>query len=112
RMMELGRTKTWKETLKVLTGSEYLDPEAVLEYFRPLEDWLRKWAKQNDEHIGWQHEEKAAYCQKYEKHEIEHDHINFHFYEKSRPCNESVNENMEMESRVSKLMQKLRSWNN
>jgi peptidyl-dipeptidase A len=39
-MMELGQSRPWPEALKTVTGEDQLDAGALLEYFKPLEDWL------------------------------------------------------------------------
>lgn len=41
-MLELGASKPWPEALKQLTGEDRLDASAMVEYFRPLLDWLKQ----------------------------------------------------------------------
>jgi peptidyl-dipeptidase A len=50
-MLELGRSKPWPETLKVMTGSDKADASAIVEYFQPLIDWLKEQNKGEKE--GW-----------------------------------------------------------
>ena len=39
-MLKMGKSKTWTEALKKLTGSETLDVGALTEYFEPLLKWM------------------------------------------------------------------------
>src|SRR3546814_19477132 len=51
-MLDKGASQPWQETMKELTGSEQIDGSAVLEYFAPLQEWLKQ---QNDgQACGWQ----------------------------------------------------------
>jgi peptidyl-dipeptidase A len=50
-MLELGRSKPWPETLKVMTGTDKADASAIVEYFQPLMDWLKEQNKGQKE--GW-----------------------------------------------------------
>ena len=51
-MLEKGSSQPWQTTLKELTGTEKMDASAVLEYFAPLQDWLKQ---QNEgQTCGWQ----------------------------------------------------------
>ncbi|WP_296280888.1 M2 family metallopeptidase [Pseudoxanthomonas sp.] len=51
-MLEKGASQPWQGTLKELTGTEKMDAGAVLEYFAPLQEWLRQ---QNEgQTCGWQ----------------------------------------------------------
>ncbi|RPE77127.1 M2 family metallopeptidase [Vulcaniibacterium tengchongense] len=51
-MLSKGASQPWQQTLKELTGGEKMDAGAVLEYFAPLQDWLRQ---QNEgQACGWQ----------------------------------------------------------
>ena len=50
-MLEKGASQPWQATLKELTGGEKIDAGAVLEYFAPLQDWLKQ---QNEgQTCGW-----------------------------------------------------------
>ncbi|RYZ49372.1 MAG: peptidase M2 family protein, partial [Proteobacteria bacterium] len=40
-MLQLGSSKPWPVALKQLTGSEKMDATAILEYFGPLQTWLK-----------------------------------------------------------------------
>lgn len=51
-MLEKGASQPWQATLKELTGKETMDASAVLEYFAPLQEWLKQ---QNEgQTCGWQ----------------------------------------------------------
>ncbi len=51
-MLEKGASQPWQGTLKELTGTEKMDASAVLEYFAPLQAWLKQ---QNEgQTCGWQ----------------------------------------------------------
>ncbi|MFH1810303.1 MAG: M2 family metallopeptidase [Pseudomonadota bacterium] len=50
-MMRMGASRPWPEALKALTGEDTMDASAVIDYFKPLLDWL---AEQNkDQKCGW-----------------------------------------------------------
>ena len=51
-MLDTGASQPWQKTMKELTGSEKIDASAVLEYFAPLQAWLKQ---QNEgQACGWQ----------------------------------------------------------
>lgn len=51
-MLSKGSSQPWQKTMKELTGKEEMDGSAVLEYFQPLNTWLKK---QNEgKTCGWQ----------------------------------------------------------
>jgi len=49
----MGSSKPWPEVLQVITGQDKMDASAILEYFKPLEDWLSIQNVQMDEIPGW-----------------------------------------------------------
>ena len=50
-MLEKGASQPWQATMKELTAKEQMDASAVLEYFAPLQDWLKQ---QNEgQTCGW-----------------------------------------------------------
>lgn len=51
--MERGASVPWQDTLFEATGESRLDPSALREYFRPLEDWLRTENLRTNELVGW-----------------------------------------------------------
>ena len=51
-MLGKGAGQPWQKTMKELTGGEKMDGSAVLEYFAPLQEWLKQ---QNEgQSCGWQ----------------------------------------------------------
>ena len=50
-MMKMGLSRPWPEALKALTGSDKMDATAILGYFKPLHDWLKKQNKGRK--CGW-----------------------------------------------------------
>jgi len=40
-MLKLGSSKPWPEALEQVTGQTVMDASAMLEYFKPLHDWLK-----------------------------------------------------------------------
>ena len=57
-MLQLGSSKPWPDAMEVLTGQREMDASGLLDYFRPLADWLEKENKQSGEHIGWEPTQK------------------------------------------------------
>jgi peptidyl-dipeptidase A len=56
-MLGKGASQPWQKTMKELTGGEKMDGTAVLEYFAPLQAWLKQ---QNEgQSCGWQPATKA-----------------------------------------------------
>ncbi|CAO1336227.1 unnamed protein product [Diamesa serratosioi] len=53
-MLELGSSKPWPDALEVMTGQRKLDVNAMLEYFKPLEDWLINENKMIGVTVGWE----------------------------------------------------------
>jgi peptidyl-dipeptidase A len=51
RMLELGQSQPWPQTLAVFTGETKTDASAVTEYFKPLDAWLTK--QNRGESCGW-----------------------------------------------------------
>ena len=41
-MLEMGSSKPWQQAYKVLTGTEQMNATAVLDYFAPLQTWLKE----------------------------------------------------------------------
>ena len=41
-MLEMGSSKPWQQAYKVLTGNEQMDATAILDYFAPLQQWLKE----------------------------------------------------------------------
>ena len=51
-MLSKGASQPWQQTLKELTGGEKMDAGPVLEYFAPLQDWLK--VQNEGQACGWQ----------------------------------------------------------
>lgn len=63
--MEKGASEPWQKVLSDVTGEGRLNGNALREYFRPLEEWLRNENLRNQEFVGWNYD--GDYC----KHSIE-----------------------------------------
>ncbi len=50
-MLALGASKPWPEALFAMTGEREMDATAILDYFRPLEAWLKEQNK--NQTCGW-----------------------------------------------------------
>ena len=50
-MLSKGASQPWQKTMKELTGGEKMDASAVLEYFAPLQDWLKQ--QNAGKQCGW-----------------------------------------------------------
>ena len=50
-MLALGASKPWPEALQVLTGGKEMDATALLDYFKPLQGWLKEQNK--GQKCGW-----------------------------------------------------------
>ncbi|XP_033225855.1 angiotensin-converting enzyme-like [Belonocnema kinseyi] len=59
-MMEIGASKPWQDAMEVLTGQRKMSISGILDYFKPLQDWLTAENKKNDEYIGWEKSSKPA----------------------------------------------------
>ncbi|CAB3378676.1 Hypothetical predicted protein [Cloeon dipterum] len=53
KMMSMGSSRPWQDALYEITGERKLNPSALLEYFHPLQEWLRKENLRTQEFIGW-----------------------------------------------------------
>ena len=53
-MLSMGASKPWPEAMEVLTGQKRMDANALLEYFKPLSDFLSKYNKEHNIPIGWE----------------------------------------------------------
>jgi peptidyl-dipeptidase A len=50
-MLAQGSSKPWQDTLQELTGGREMDASAILDYFKPLEGWLKEQNK--GQSCGW-----------------------------------------------------------
>ncbi|XP_055641474.1 angiotensin-converting enzyme-like [Toxorhynchites rutilus septentrionalis] len=58
-MLSLGASKPWPDAMEVLTGERKMNADAILEYFKPLHDWLVGENKRLGAHVGWTPSEKC-----------------------------------------------------
>jgi peptidyl-dipeptidase A len=50
-MLEMGAQKPWPDALEALTGQRQMDATALLDYFAPLQGWLKEQNKGRS--CGW-----------------------------------------------------------
>ncbi|CAG9559528.1 unnamed protein product [Danaus chrysippus] len=60
RLMERGSSIPWSQLLQETIGEGRLNGEAMREYFRPLEEWLRNENLRTGEYLGWSYD--GDYC--------------------------------------------------
>jgi len=51
KMLSMGASKPWPDALEAVTGQRQMDGSALLEYFAPLQKWLK--AQNNGQKCGW-----------------------------------------------------------
>lgn len=56
-MLELGSSKPWPDALEAVTGQRELNASAILEYFKPLYQWLLETNEKLGVNIGWKQSE-------------------------------------------------------
>ncbi|KAH9499518.1 hypothetical protein Btru_078039, partial [Bulinus truncatus] len=61
KFLHLGSSRSWPEALEIMTGQRRVDPSAILEYFHPLYEFLKK---KNGNSFGWDPQ-----CPKFDKDE-------------------------------------------
>lgn len=59
QMLSLGSSKPWPDAMEILTGERKMTATALVEYFKPLLDWLEKKNKETGAYIGWDNEFKC-----------------------------------------------------
>ena len=50
-MLALGSSKKWPDALEQVTGGRTMDAQPLLDYFKPLVDWLKEQNKDYD--VTW-----------------------------------------------------------
>lgn len=60
-MLELGSSKPWQDAMEKITGQRNMDTSGLLEYFKPLTDWLTEENKKTNEYIGWKPRARRMY---------------------------------------------------
>lgn len=48
-LLKVGSSKPWPEVMKELTGQSKMDATAILDYFKPLQQWLEEQNKGEEE---------------------------------------------------------------
>lgn len=51
--MKLGFSKPWPEAMKLITGQPNMSASAMMNYFKPLLDWLLTENGRHGEKLGW-----------------------------------------------------------
>lgn len=51
--MSLGSSITWEEAFEMVTGETKLSVRPLLDYYRPLYDWLLREIREKDIPVGW-----------------------------------------------------------
>lgn len=59
-MLKLGSSKPWQDAMEVLTGQRKMSSSGLLDYFKPLMDWLTAENKKTNEYIGWKSSTKRT----------------------------------------------------
>lgn len=57
----MGSSKPWPEAMNVLTGERKMDAQGLMEYFKPLHDWLKAENERTGEFVGWESSEVGKY---------------------------------------------------
>ncbi|XP_053603621.1 angiotensin-converting enzyme-like isoform X1 [Plodia interpunctella] len=60
-MLKMGSSKPWPDAMEALTGQREMKADGLLEYFRPLHDWLTAENQRTGEYIGWE-SSNMQYC--------------------------------------------------
>ena len=53
-MLSLGSSKPWPDAMFELTGQRNWDAQAMMDYFKPLTDWLKAENDKHDTPRGWE----------------------------------------------------------
>lgn len=51
--MKLGHSKPWPEAMKLITGQPNMSASAMMNYFKPLTEWLITENRRHGETLGW-----------------------------------------------------------
>ena len=52
-ILKAGTSRPWPEVLEEATGTQLLDATAIVDYFKPLSDWLDDYIEENNVPVGW-----------------------------------------------------------
>lgn len=55
-MLELGRSQSWTRALHNMSGDSKMNAQPLLDYFKPLDEWLRKENEKHQRTVGWRTE--------------------------------------------------------
>lgn len=53
-MLKMGSSRPWPDAMEVLTGQRDMKADGLLEYFKPLQEWLTAENQRTGEYIGWE----------------------------------------------------------
>jgi len=66
-MLRIGSSAPWQDALEIVTGVRDLSAESILNYYKPLYEWLVK--ENANETVGWQNlhpDVEYSFCEKEE----------------------------------------------
>jgi len=52
-MLKLGASQPWQDAMEALTGQREIMAEPLLNYFKPLQDWLENTNRDEGNYVGW-----------------------------------------------------------
>lgn len=53
KMLSLGASQPWQDVLQVMTGERRMTARPLLDYFRPLKEWLEEDNARDGDGVGW-----------------------------------------------------------
>ena len=60
--MALGSSKPWATVIaKLLPDNPQLSADAILDYYKPMLDWLKSKNKEHKSHVGWNATKKSEF---------------------------------------------------
>lgn len=63
-VMKMGFSKPWPEAMKIITAHPKMSVQPLMEYFKPLIEWLEKENKKNGDVLGWPEYDWTPYKRK------------------------------------------------
>ncbi|CAL8102819.1 unnamed protein product [Orchesella dallaii] len=66
-MLRIGSSAPWQDALEIVTGVRDLNAEPILDYYKPLYEWLVKENAKYNETVGWQNlhpDVDYSFCEK------------------------------------------------
>ncbi|KAF6209873.1 hypothetical protein GE061_015626 [Apolygus lucorum] len=60
KMLQMGSSKPWQDAMEVITGQRNMDAGPLMEYFKPLVDWLTEENKKSKVPIGWEPSKRST----------------------------------------------------